>query len=153
MLPEVVEDSQPDPEPPPPSRAKVKAKPKASSCVTPSWEVRLSRAQSLGVIAKHKLNDTLEEQIPVDPLPLKIRFWVVIRGSHCAHVGYTDRFAVAKHHTAVSDSCDQSVSSIPIVEAFSSLAEVREFWNQVFPEVPLEHLQSVCNSVEYLSTQ
>ena len=149
---EVGEVVEPAPEPVPKSRAKIKAKPKASSCVLPSWEERLSRASNLGIIAKHKLSNTSVELVPVESVPLKSRYWVVVRGSQCAHVGFTDRFAVAKQHISESEQ-SEPVPLAPICESFSSLAEVREFWNQVYPDTSLEHLQSTCNPVEYLSTQ
>ena len=151
MLPEVVDSTQPESEPLPAPRAK--PKPKACSCVTPSWEARLSRARTLGIIAKQQVSNSAEEPVTIEPLSLKNRYWVVIRGSCCAHVGYTDRLAVAKQHTSVSDQSEPSASSSPICESFSSLAEVREFWNQIYPDTSLEHLQSTCNPVEYLSTQ
>ena len=138
------------------AKAKITPKPKASSCVSQpvSWDFRIARANQLGQIASAKLRNDSAVHQAVQSTGLKNRYWVVVRGSYCAHVGFTARFSIADSHISVASSSESdSAAPSPICEAFASLAEVREFWNQVYPESSLEHLQSVCNPLQHLSTQ
>jgi len=113
-----------------------------------SWNFRVSRAQSAGQFARDKLLGNSSCAYFAPDIGLRDRFFVIIKGRDCAHQGFTDRKHIASSHCNPaphsSDPRFKPCSSC-IYHAFASLREVREFWNQVFPDKSLEHLPSVCD--------
>jgi len=113
-----------------------------------SWNFRQSRAESLGQSDSDRLRCVPSCAYQAPSLGVRDRIVVVVQGRDCNHKGYTDRKCVASSHCNIADFVkDPRLIPSPdcILQVFPSLREARIYWSQIFPDIPLEPLPSLCD--------
>ena len=112
------------------------------------WNFRLLRAESLGASDRDKLLEIPSCEFHAVDLSIRDRIFVVVRGRDCSHTGYTDRKCVASSHCNIAEFVKDPrliPSPLCIFQSFPSLREARVYWNQVFPDTPLNPLPVSCD--------